>query len=324
MNLDKLDTKILEVINIDARSPESEIGKKARTSKQVVRYRLKKLEEEGIIENYYTIINVGHLGFDSHYIFIQLTGIDGNKEKELYNKIIKLDYVAWLVTGIGRWDAVILFCSDSINKFDEQLSELKNIFGKNLHEYQFTTLVKAKHLDYKFTKTKTNNFIETTPKNKQTNLDKIDKKILLSLNQKARSQITEISNETKIPTNIIYYRLKQLKKKKIIEGFKPKINIQKLGLQWHLLLITLGNISEKRKQEFNTFCEQHKNVYYITNTVGKYSLMIDIHVKSLEEFREFLFEIKNKFSDAIKLYESMMVFEEKLITYIPKIILLDK
>ena len=91
-----------------------------------------------------------------------------------------------------------------------------------------------------------------------------------------------------------------------------------LGYQWHLLLIQIRNITESRKKEFIHFCKQYKKIYYVTNTVGLYNLMLDIHVNSVEEFKEVLLELKSRFSDVIRLYESMIIFEEYKISYFPK------
>jgi len=48
--------------------------------------------------------------------------------------------------------------------------------------------------------------------------------------------------------------------------------------------------------------------------------MIDIHTQSTEEFKDFLLEIKDQFSDIIKLYESLVIFDELKIDYVPSII----
>jgi len=316
-----MDSKILAVLDQDARATESKIGKKVGTSKQVVRYRLNRFKERGIVENYYTMLDVGKLGFDSYYVFVQLTGLNSKKENLIYQTILKLPHIAWLVTGVGRWDAVILFCAKSIAEFNSQLSDLKMILGKHLHEYTFTNLIEAEHISYKFLKTNQDKSLKTTSKNKKYSLNDIDKKILNTLNQSARLPVTEIAKLTSLPLHTVHYRLQQLKKENIIQGFKPKINVQKLDVQWHLLLISFNTVSEDRINMFNSYCKQHKNVYYLTNTVGKYNVMLDVHVKSTEEFREFLFDIKNAFEDVILLYESMVVFEELLITYLPKIVL---
>jgi len=58
--------------------------------------------------------------------------------------------------------------------------------------------------------------------------------------------VTEIANRIKLPLHVVHYRLKQMQKDNIIQGFRPKINVQKLGLQWHLMLISFNSVSEDR------------------------------------------------------------------------------
>jgi len=321
MKLDALDTKILSVLDKDARLTDSEIGKKTRASKQVIRYRLKKLQEDKIIENYYTMVDVGQLGFDSYYLFVQLTGLNSKQENELYQKILQKPYISWLITGVGRWDAVILFCAKSIAQFNNQLIELKILLGKNLHEHTYVTLIQAEHIGYKFVNPDKHLSLKTTPKDQIFSLNNIDKKMLKTINQDARMQVTEIAENISEPIHVVHYHLKKLKKEGLIKGFKPKINIQKLGLQWHLLLIKFNSVSYDKIKDFLEYCNNQKAVYYATNTVGNYDVMLDLHVKDTEEFREFLFNIKNRFQEVILLYESIFVFEELLITYIPEVVL---
>ncbi|HYD03013.1 MAG TPA: winged helix-turn-helix transcriptional regulator [Alphaproteobacteria bacterium] len=318
MTLDLLDSKILAALDENARFTESEIGKRVRASKQVVKYRLERLENKKIIDNYYIMLDSGRLGFDSYYVFIQLTGLNSEEEKEIYKKICKLPNIAWLVTGVGRWDAALLFWSQNISEFNSQLVELKLLLGKHLHEYTFTTLIQAEHISYKFLKSESKNSLKTTSsKNRKFEFNQLDKKILHSLNHNARMPVTELSLAIKQPLHKVHYRLRQLQKENIIQGFKPKINVQTLGIQWHLVLISFNSVPQERIKNFISFCKSHKNVYYLTSTVGKYNIMLDIHAKNTQEFREFLFNIKDSFADVILLYESMLIFEELLITYVP-------
>ncbi len=316
--LDERDRKILVELDKNSRQTDSEIAKKLGISKQVTNYRIHKLVEQKIVPYFYTIINVGSLGLNSYYVFLQLEKIDKNQEKELLEKINTLDYVGWLVSGTGRWDAVVLIYTDSIGTFDKLLSEVINLCGDHLHEYNFTTLIAAEHISYKFLAGMSDiHSAKQTEKIKEINLDEIDKKILGVITQNARLSIMEISNIIKIPLYVVSYHLKRLIKLKVIEGFKPKININKLGYQWYLLLIQIRNVTETRKKEFVSFCKQYQKIYYVTNTVGLYNLMLDIHVNSVEEFKEVLLELKSRFSDVIRLYESIIIFEEYKINYFP-------
>jgi DNA-binding Lrp family transcriptional regulator len=316
--LDEKDRKILVELDKNARQTDSEIAKKVGLSKQVTNYRIQNLVERGIITNFYTIVNVGKLGLNSYYVFLQLEKINKEREKELLEKLNSLDYVGWLVSGTGRWDVVSLVYADSISTFDNLLNQITNICGNNLHECNFTTLISSEHISYKFLGQTNKDSLKQTEKTEVKKLDKTDKKILEVIEQKARASIVEISQEAKIPLHIASYNLKKLIREKIIEGFEPKLNINKLGFQWHLLLIQFQKITEKRKQEFIDFCKHHKKIYYVTSTLGLYNMMLDIHVKDTEEFKEVLLSLKENFSDIIKLYESIIIFDEYKISYFPK------
>lgn len=320
MVLDRLDYAILAELDRNARLAESRIAKAVGSSKQVVQYRFKKLLAQKYISYFYTMIDVGQLGFDSYYIFIQCTGLTSQKEKELYKQVQNSPYVSWLVTGVGRWDAVVLICAQGISLFNEYLEDLQKRFGSHLHAYSYVNLVQAEHISYKFARKELTRSLKTKSSSRSQFLDDKEKEVLQILNHDARLPVTELATKTNLPVHVARYKLQQLQKKNIIQGFRPKLNVGKLGYQWHLLLIQFQIVNEQRKKEFLAYCASESHIYYISNTVGRYNLMMDIHVRTTEEFRDVLFDLKNRFSDLIKLYESLVVFEELLITYLPEIV----
>ena len=320
LHLDEKDRKLLLELDKNSRQSDSEIAKKVGVSKQVANYRIQKLIENQVITNFYTIINIGKLGYNSYYVFLQLEKINKEQERILLERLNLLDYVGWLVSSTGRWDAVLLIYADSNAIFDRLLTEIVGICGEHLHEFTFSTLVSAEHISYKLlgeTEEQELHSLKQTEKLQSVKLEEIDKDILKTIDQNARLPLIEISKKIKRPPYLVNYHLKRLIREKIIEGFKPKINVNKLGYQWHLLLIQFQKTTEKRKREFISFCKQHNKVYYVTNTIGTYNLMLDIHIKTIEEFREILLELKEKFYDIIKFYESMVIFNEYKIDYFP-------
>lgn len=318
MNIDLKDKRILTELEKNARQTDSEIAKKLRMSKQVVNYRIQNLVKDKVITNFYTLIDTGKLGLNSYYVFMQFEKVNKEQEKTLLQKIKSLNYVGWLVSGVGRWDAVALIYATSTVGFDRLLNKLVNLCGNHLHEFTFTTLISAEHISYKFLNEKNIPSLKQSERNKLSNLDETDVKIIDELSQNARASIVDISEKIGKPVHVVNYHLKSLIKEKRIEGFKPKVDISKLGFEWHLLLIQFQKITEERKKEFLQFCKNHKKVYYVTETLGVYGSMLDVHVKNVQELKDILLELKDKFSDIIKTYESLIIFEEYKISYFPK------
>jgi Lrp/AsnC family leucine-responsive transcriptional regulator len=64
MNIDKLDCELIEMLQIDGRKKRNELAEKIRLSIPAVSERLKKLEDDGIIQGYYAKLDHKKLGKD--------------------------------------------------------------------------------------------------------------------------------------------------------------------------------------------------------------------------------------------------------------------
>lgn len=316
--LNKKDERILAELDKDSRQTDSQIAKKTGLSKQVVNYRINNLLSRGIITDFYTTFDVAKLGFNSYYVFLQLEKINKQEEQELIAKLKALDFVGWLITGVGRWDVCLLLFADTLERFDSQLGQITSLCKNNLYDYNFSALISSEHISYKFVSLKEIAKVKQEERKERIELDKTDLVILKEIAPDARISLTDIQKRTKIPIHTTAYRIKNLEKQKIILGYKPKLDVEKLGYQWNLLLLKFQSIPEKRKHEFLYFCENHKSIYYITRTIGLYNLMLDVHVRTNDDFRELIQELRDKFSDVVKLYESIVVFKEHKISYFPE------
>lgn len=67
--LDKVDQAILRALKEDARMSMAEIGRRVHMSRVAVRERIKRLVEEGIIQEFTIVIDGKALGYDVHAFF---------------------------------------------------------------------------------------------------------------------------------------------------------------------------------------------------------------------------------------------------------------
>ncbi len=63
VDIDLKDRKILYELDLDCRQSNTQIGKKVGLKKDVVSYRIKRMQDEGIIRNFLTAINTFKLGY---------------------------------------------------------------------------------------------------------------------------------------------------------------------------------------------------------------------------------------------------------------------
>ncbi len=70
LSINKKEKQVLYALSLNSRESLANIAKELNLSRQVVSYTLKSLENKGIIEGYYTILNINRLGFLYHRVFI--------------------------------------------------------------------------------------------------------------------------------------------------------------------------------------------------------------------------------------------------------------
>ena len=125
MRLKLLDTKdlaILRVLDKDVRASYSEIGRKTRLSKEVVQYRIKKLEDEKIITGYWAIINQRYASV--YKVLIKNRSLSGEKKQEFIQFASKHKIVSWFAETEGNWDFIMTITSRTDEDFIEFFKEL--------------------------------------------------------------------------------------------------------------------------------------------------------------------------------------------------------
>ena len=100
--LDAKDLAILRILDQDVRASFTEIGRKTRLSKEVVQYRIKKLEEEKIITGYWTFIK--YLQGTVYKVLIKNRNLAGQKEKEFIEFVRNHKIVSWFAKTQGNFD----------------------------------------------------------------------------------------------------------------------------------------------------------------------------------------------------------------------------
>lgn len=132
-------------------------------------------------------------------------------------------------------------------------------------------------------------------------LNKKDKKILETIDLNARIPISEIARKIRLSKEVVNYRLKNLEKRGVIEGYYPIIDISKTGIINCRILIKFERITPQIEKEFIEFTKKIKPVTWIAVLEGEYDIAI-------------VFQVKNTF----ELHEAMQKIYEKYINYIKK------
>jgi len=306
--MDIKDKKILEELLINSRIPISTLSKKTGISREVATYRLKRMQKE-LIKDFHTIINLEALVFSRCGILMRLKGINSVNEKKFIEYLKNHEYVTYLGPIIGKWNMAF----DIVMKDEEHLKEIMDEIIKKIKNNLESYIMIRSGLDMATYPTKyVGKTVNRTPK-KQTEMkykiDSVDKNILKLLATNSRIEYQELSKKLKLAANTIKYRIKNMEKSNIIQGYSISVDYRKLGFEFYNLQLKLTNTKEDK---FLAYIKNHPIVMFYYTHLGQenWDMDVGVIVKSSAEFREFMIELKDSFGELIKINDMYLIVEE--------------
>lgn len=305
--LDLIDRKIIFELDFDSRMPLSILAKKLKISKQVAKYRIDNLVKRGIIKGFYTDINASKLGLEIYMVYFKFHKMTPKIEKKFVEHMCSQESIGVNISVNGKWDYTIDIWAPSIMHF-------KRYYHNIMKDYE--KYVKAKQViietDFYYFKPKpifdqrSDKQIVMTGDIIREKIDDVDKKILLHLAKNSRISLVELSELLKLSANAIKERIKNLEKKNIILGYRVFIDYQKLGFLHYRVFLFLENLTEEVEKRIIIFLKYHKTCVSITKTIGYCELEFRPICENVDEFYKLMEELRNKFSDNLKEYESII------------------
>ncbi|MEA2037262.1 MAG: Lrp/AsnC family transcriptional regulator [Nanoarchaeota archaeon] len=126
-------------------------------------------------------------------------------------------------------------------------------------------------------------------------IDLKDKRILNELDLDARQPISSIAKKVKLSKQLVGYRIKQLEKKGIIEGYYAVINISKLGYLFHRAFFRFQNTSKDKEEEIINYLKSLPDVAWIVTIDGRWDLAILTWERNAWEFNNLLEKLLVKY-----------------------------
>jgi len=312
MELDLKDRKLLYELDKNSRASLTELAKKLKTSKEVIHYRLNNLIKENIILKFHTVPASYRFGLTAYKIYLRLHDISQKKFDELVDYLIKNKNVFWVGVGKGRWDIMFgiwaksteeffVFHDAALEKFSKYIQEKELSISRENIQYNRRWLYHDKSEIVEF------NFGE---KEEKIELEPEDKKILDVLVNNSREKMIDIAEKTKLSIDSVNYRIKKMEKLGIIRGYKCLWNSSKMEFVTCKAFVFFKDITEERKKEFIQYCKQQENTINIVITFAPWDLEIMFETKNYESYFKIMDDIKDKFNDIVKYYDSVLISSE--------------
>lgn len=309
--LDNKDMQLLFELDKNARIAETNLAKIIGKSKESVRYRLKKMQEEKIIIGFTTWIDPVRMGYQTGKIYLNLANIP-NKKKQFIDYIKKDKRLFWLGIAEGVWNAGLTFFVRDDKEFFDIKNNLFFKFKDLILESKTASVVGIYYHDKTFLhkdKTIWNSMLE---KKDNIELDDIGKKVLKSLFKNSRENIATIAHDYKTTVDIVRNRMKNMEENSIIKKYTLLIDYKKIGYELYKTFIYFKSLDTEEFDRFMKYAQNQSNIIHIVKQISPWDLELEIMCNGFNEYNKIISELTENFSNSIQKVETAIMYEDRI------------
>jgi DNA-binding Lrp family transcriptional regulator len=318
--IDEKDRKILYELDLNSRQPISKISKKLDVHENSIKYRIKKLEKIGVINNYYTVIDSFKLGYFPVKFYLKFEYTSPKIEEEIINFFKDNNQTWWVASLEGRLDLAVHMLVKNFKLFYDFWDLILEKFNDYIAEEIFVQYFYLTSFEYSYLSDKAiikrRNFTSIND-GSIVYIDNINMEILKLIASNARMNLSEISKRLSLTPEAIIYRLKKLEKINLIQGYRVNINLQKIGYNNFKVDIFLGDYNKRLK--IIDYIKNNNNLVFICKSAGISDLELGFHLLDFNDLLEIIDDLKMRFPKAIKNYYYLKVSKNHKWEFMPKI-----
>ncbi len=317
---DKKDLQIMELLASNCRLPHATIAQSLNLSKDAVAYRINKLEQTDLINQYMMFIDARRLGFTRYHILIRFDA--DIEDKDIFiKKASNHKFVMWINSFIGKHELqIIVDAKDGfhLNQIREELFKLCNhqireyFVLTHIADFYFTNLNQTMRLNTKFAKKSDHSFsslISSPSFAVNERFDKYDPShietdILKILSDNPKESLIDIGKELHIDRSTVKKKITNLIEKKIILNFGGIANHREQGFVTYYMMVRLSQ--ETPLEVIRKPFEKLTNIFYAGKMIGEYDMILYLNARNPEELSKSIDLFKKELGNHITYYDLLV------------------
>lgn len=312
MRLDKIDKKILSLLDQNSRQSFSMIAKKINLSKERVRYRVRSYEEKGLLLSTFALVDYSLLGLHYYKVFLKLRATSPQSEVALLNFLRDELHVVTIFKCEGAFEFVFLVVCQHPKELHTTFMKLKTksgslILRKEIHQVVYSQ--QAPFADSKTTLPLVGGHTVQTAKS----LSDVQKGILSKLASDARIPSVDIARSLQVTAKTVVENIALLQRDGFIVDFGAYLNIVKIS--WIKVIVNVNLERGEGAQRLITFFHEKGLLRFAHSVVGFYDLSLELWFENLNQYRKIILLFKNECSDLYAYYDVLFVLEESFYGY---------
>lgn len=321
--MEEIDRKILCLLDGDSSLSLTVLGQNTGISPQLVRYRLQKMENDGVILAYWPMIDFRKLGYSNVSYFLKLKNLNAERERDVLRLLKGNNDITIVMRGDGYWDLHFTISTKSVFRAVEIFDGFQSRFSENIAHYETAISVgfsqfKRGYLCPTQKEPERKPMAYTGGDVEELSLSATERKILESLNENGRRSYSEIARNMGVSREVVAYGIRKLERLGVIQSYAILLDQEKIGFPRYRVLLRLAHVESDRFNEFFDYCAGQGNITSFLRLFGNWQALIDVEIANREELRALFRDIMNRYSDIVLQIENTQVYSIDAFRDIPE------
>jgi DNA-binding Lrp family transcriptional regulator len=308
--LDLTDRRILAELDINCRVSDTQLGKKVRKSREAVRYRIRQLEEKGIITGYLTAINPNRFGWHMFKVYLQLENIPEERQK-FYSFLRTSKRIYWYGICDGAYDCIFAILSKNVTDYYDEINAICSQWRHLIIRKVLGVMVDTIQYNKKY-------FCETAPRENggfggntyNNKLDETDLKLLDIMANDGKIPLVQLAKKSGAPLESVRRRIKSMEESGVILGYRISVDLNKLGYMFFKAILYFKSLSCKQEASLREWMRSHKNSVYYIRSLAPWEAEFEFVVENYQQFNQIISDLREKFPNVVKNCEHVLFSEE--------------
>ena len=298
--LDIKDQKIIYYLDLNSRQSFSQIGKKVGLHKDSVAFRVKRLEEKGIIVRFNTLIDSLKLGYTCMRFYLNFQYITPEIKKEIIDHFVDFRRTQLVASPEGGFELCVFMLAKNVIEihsfWQKTLSKYRDYFSDQI----ITPFIGENIYPKSFLIDETDDRTDLIVKRggEIVDYDTLDFQILQLLARNSRIKTLDIAKELNATSATITKRISRLVDKGVILRFHTTINWEIIGYKWFKVDLFLKDYN--KINQIIRYLEKNPHLAYIDKTFGYADLELELIVKDVNQLKQIIEDISSKFPKMIR------------------------
>jgi len=304
MILDELDRNILALLDRNCRATAVELGEALRRSRQTIEYRIRRLEDQGIITEYTCSFNPTSVGYRLYKICLRLRDVPGEKER-LCKELFNLGTVYWVGKTSGSWDLLFgVFYRDE-REILAIVDRLVRGFRHVIVERSGYMMVEILQYPKMYLTGELAQYREYAGAVRYSELDELDVAIVAKLIGNARLSYNALGESLGVSSLLIQRRMKRMEQAGTLFQYRIGVNLRALGLELYKVIITTDLYSEDDHRRFVDFISKRKEIQFLVRNI--WSIELELIVPNYQVFEEIIDDVRKQFPKLIGSLDTLLL-----------------